>query len=211
MERRRVAYAWIAGREVITGAVIEAAGGLRVRAGRDPDRARSGALSSRSSQADIRRHFRLTPWKRRVSDTLIAQGGLSSVGDVTPHAGAKPVRHRPPRSPGSWPPIRPRATFYSPTIFLRGALVVNAPYISLDGAFQALSTLGVGCAGWQFGHLAGRRHRQITGAVLFDSSVGNVLLNAAGDLRLIGVAPRRQTFRLGAGRGEPLSGRASWR
>jgi filamentous hemagglutinin family protein len=125
-------------------------------------------------------------------DTLIAQGSLASVGDVTLTLRRSLfVTARPDYLLNAADPAS--RDLYSPTISSGGALVVNAAYIGLDGAFQALSTPLSGTPAANSVTLQADAI-DVTGAVLFDQSAGNVVLQARDDLRLIGVAPWQQTF-----------------
>lgn len=79
-----------------------------------------------------------------------------------------------------------------PVVSAAGTLQINAPYVSLQGAYQALpsptnaadnATVGTGSVTFTAQAL------DVTGAVLFDQAVANVALQSSGDLRFIGVEP----------------------
>ncbi len=69
-----------------------------------------------------------------------------------------------------------------------GRLEIDAPYIALDGAFQAVSTPLVGTAS-DNSLILQATAIDITGAVVLDQSVGKATLSATDAVRLIGVAP----------------------
>ncbi len=119
--------------------------------------------------------------------SFVALGRLTSVGDVTLTL---------PRAVFVGSPARPNATVtadaYSPVIGSGGALEIDAPYIGLAGAFQAVSNPnpgGVGTTSTTNSVLLKADAIDVTGAVVFDPSAGHVTLSTTGDLRLIGVAP----------------------
>ena len=128
-------------------------------------------------------------------DTFVAQGTLSSQGNVSLDLrGSLFVTDRP--QDGGLVVSSPTSRdLYSPTIGAGGALTIRASYIGLDGGFQTFSKPA-------YGEVASNVVRlyadaiDITGAVLFDQSVGHVVLSSSGDLRLIGVAPWQLTYNL---------------
>jgi filamentous hemagglutinin family protein len=128
-------------------------------------------------------------------DTVVAQGGLSSEGNVRLDlAGSFFVTDRP-QDGGlvvSSPTSRDQ---YSPIIDAGGNITIRASYIGLDGGFQAFSTPYYGQTGYNSVKFYADAI-DVTGAVLFDQSVGSVLLSSSGDLRLIGVAPWQLTYNI---------------
>jgi filamentous hemagglutinin family protein len=126
-------------------------------------------------------------------DTLVAQGGLSSQGNVTLNLrGSLFVTDRP-QDGGLVVSSETSRDAYSPIIGSGGVLTVVAPYIGLDGGFQTFSTPAYGEAGKNAVKLFAN-DIDITGAVLFDQSVGYVVLSSSGDVRLIGAAPWQLTY-----------------
>lgn len=131
-------------------------------------------------------------------DTFVAQGSLTSNGDVKFKAGRGVFVESPTLTDtfnlGS-------AAFRdqnSPVIGSGGVLEIDAPYIALDGAFQSLSTPKVGAVA-DNSLILRADNIDVTGAVLFDRSVGEATLSASGDVRLIGVEPWQQVFNLNPG------------
>lgn len=126
-------------------------------------------------------------------DTLVAQGALTSVGDVHLDLGralflvSRPWDHQADLTKAE---IRDR---YAPRISAGGVLEIDAPYIRFDSALQTVSTPLVGTPGT--GSAIFRADEiDISGAVLFDQSVADVELFATGDLRLSGVQPWQRVF-----------------
>ncbi len=79
-----------------------------------------------------------------------------------------------------------------PTVSVAGSLQINAPYISLDGALQAMGspTYSADSATAATGNVTfNAQALDVVGAVRFDQAVANVSLNASGDIRFIGVSP----------------------
>jgi filamentous hemagglutinin family protein len=79
-----------------------------------------------------------------------------------------------------------------PTVSVTGSLQISAPYISLDGPLQAMSspTYNADSATTPTGEVTfNAQALDVIGAVLFDQAVANVTLNASGDIRFIGVSP----------------------
>ncbi|MDR3508727.1 MAG: filamentous hemagglutinin family protein [Caulobacteraceae bacterium] len=78
-----------------------------------------------------------------------------------------------------------------PIVSVSGSLRIDAPYIALDGAFQAINSPAYGANTTKAtGDVTfNAQVLDVTGAVLFDRAVANVTLQASGDLRFTGVAP----------------------
>jgi hypothetical protein len=119
--------------------------------------------------------------------SFIAQGSLTSVGDVT----LVLPRSVFVTSPTVFAPVataQAAADAYSPVLGSGGALEIDAPYIGLAGGFQSVSSPAYGALGDNSIALKAGAI-DITGAVVFDQSVASATLSATGDVRLIGVAP----------------------
>ncbi|MBV9570043.1 MAG: filamentous hemagglutinin family protein [Alphaproteobacteria bacterium] len=128
-------------------------------------------------------------------DTLVAEGSLSSVGDVTlklgrgfflvsrPYDGLLDLNNTQQRDE------------LAPVISAGGYLEIDAPYIRFDSVLQNVSTPYQGDLG---GNTVVFKADEIdiSGAVLFDQSIAEVQLNATGDIRLSGVRPWQQIFDL---------------
>ena len=128
-------------------------------------------------------------------DSFVAQGSLTSQGNVWLNLrGSLFVTNRP-QDGGLVVSSEASRDAYSPTIGSGGILAVKANYIGLDGGFQTFSTPVYGNPGKHVVKLFADAI-DITGAVLFDQSVGSVLLSSSGDLRLIGVAPWQLTYNI---------------
>jgi filamentous hemagglutinin family protein len=117
--------------------------------------------------------------------TLVAQGSITSEGDATISLSRGFFLTSLPYD-GQTTPDSSNDT-YVPVISSGGNLTIDAPYIGLDSIVQSIQTMipGEGPNSVTF-------HADdidIMGAVLFDNSVGNVTLDASGDVRLIGVQP----------------------
>ncbi len=128
-------------------------------------------------------------------DTFVAQGRLSSQGNVALDLrGSLFVTSRP-QDGGLVVSSETSRDAYSPVIGSGGVLTIKASYIGLDGGFQTFSTPAYGDAANHVVRLFADAI-DITGAVLFDQSVGSVLLSSSGDVRLNGVAPWQLTYNL---------------
>ncbi|HWA92167.1 MAG TPA: filamentous hemagglutinin family protein [Rhizomicrobium sp.] len=126
-------------------------------------------------------------------DTLVAQGGLTSVGDVHLDLGrAMFVTSRPWDGQAKLADTATRDK-YAPVISSGGVLEVDAPYIRLDSALQNVSTPLVGMPG-ENSVIFKADEIDVSGAVLFDQSVADVELDATGDVRLSGVQPWQVVF-----------------
>ncbi len=126
--------------------------------------------------------------------TFVAQGSLTSVGDVTlnldrgfflvsrPYDGLIDLNN-PNERDSLAPVVRSDG----------GILEIIAPYIRFDSVLQNVSTPYRGDPGT--GTIMFRADEMdISGAVLFDQSVSDVQLDVSGDLRLTGVEPWQQIF-----------------
>ncbi|HWA03364.1 MAG TPA: filamentous hemagglutinin family protein [Rhizomicrobium sp.] len=127
-------------------------------------------------------------------DTLVAQGALSSSGDVHLELGrAFFLVSRPYNGQDNLSDAATRDK-YAPTISSSGGVLeIDAPYIRFSSALQTVSTPFQGIPG--DGSAIFRANQiDISGAVLFDQSISKVELDATGDLRLSGVEPWQQIF-----------------
>ncbi|HUO99045.1 MAG TPA: filamentous hemagglutinin family protein [Rhizomicrobium sp.] len=129
-------------------------------------------------------------------DTFEAQGSLSASGDVTLSLGRGFFLVSRPYGGEDFTSAAVRDK-YVPIVGSTGTLQITAPYIGLDGQYQSISNPHVGTPGAGTVVFAADQI-DVTGAVVFDSSVAQVNLDAAGDLRLIGVKPWQQTLNIGA-------------
>ncbi len=128
-------------------------------------------------------------------DTFVAQGSLSSQGDVTLDLRGSLFVTARPQDGGLDVSSATSQDQYSPMIGSGGGLTINASFIGLDGGFQTFSTPAYGVAAENsvsFNAAA----IDITGAVLFDQSVNRVSLSATGDLQLIGVEPWQLVYNI---------------
>ncbi|MBA3811185.1 MAG: filamentous hemagglutinin N-terminal domain-containing protein, partial [Caulobacteraceae bacterium] len=176
----------------IAGADIRAAGGTPAALGgmltvldpvlyqSDPDTPTFDAISA---DAVARAGF----------DTFVAQGSLSSIGDVKFAVRRGVFVTARPNSDGGAVSLPAYRDSHSPVIRSGGALEIDAAYIGLEGAFQALSTPLGGIAG-DNSVTFNADTIDVTGAVRFDQSVGEATLSATGDVRLIGVEPWQLVF-----------------
>ncbi|MGC1302703.1 MAG: hypothetical protein WA840_10045, partial [Caulobacteraceae bacterium] len=180
----------------ITGAIIDARGGAAGAAG--------GTLTTTS--LTLTENDPSTPTADTISaqqiegagfDTLVVQGDLTtSGGPVNLSLGQAFYLMGAPQGSALSGGISqsgagaPQSLF--PTVSVAGSLQIDAPYISLDSAFQTLAspTYTADTATTATGQVTFNAQAiDVTGAVLFDQSVANVSLISAGDLRFIGAAP----------------------
>jgi len=172
----------------LTGSLIDAGGGAPLALGgtlsildpilyqRDPSKPTFDAISA---DAITKSGFA----------TLIAQGGLDSVGKVTLSL-ARSLFVETPTSYAVTGTEQQTADQESPVLASGGVLEIDAPYIALDGAFQAVSNANPDQAATKNHSILLKADAiDVTGAVVFDASVGQATLSATGDVRLIGVAP----------------------
>ncbi|MCK9913008.1 filamentous hemagglutinin family protein [Microbacteriaceae bacterium K1510] len=113
-------------------------------------------------------------------DTFAALGNITSKGDVT----LKLDR-------GFFSLAKPYdgfAALAAPVISTGGSFVIEAPYIAFQNAIDAAAPATTGTPGGGTVTFRGRQI-DIIGTALFDRSVAHVLFEAAGDIRLTGVAP----------------------
>ena len=128
-------------------------------------------------------------------DTFVAEGSLSTIGNVTLNLGRGFfLTSRPYDGLADLSQASIRDTF-APTISSGGVLEIDAPYVAFDSNLQSVSTPLIGTPG---SNTAIFRADQIdiSGAVLFDQSVGDVQLDAKNDLRLLGVDAWQHTFNI---------------
>ncbi len=126
-------------------------------------------------------------------DTFVAQGAITSSGDVDLNLGrAFFLVSRPYDGQAD---LKDTQTLdgYAPVISSGGVMEIDAPYISFDSTLQNVSTPFVGTPGSNSVILRANEI-DISGAVLFDQSVSNVEMFASGDVRLSGVEPWQQTY-----------------
>ena len=126
-------------------------------------------------------------------DTLVAQGSLNSVGDVTLSLGHALFVTSRPRTDAVTLDDPISRDQLAPVIRSGGVLEIDAPYIGLDSQLQSVSTPDYGVAGDNTVVFKADAI-DVSGAVLFDQSVHSVQLNATGDLRLSGVQPWEHVF-----------------
>ncbi len=180
----------------LTGAIINAHGGAPKALGGtlvvldpvlyqdDPDSPTANAISSSMVAAS-------------GFDTFVAEGSLSSVGDVTLDLGRGFfLVSRPYDGQANLSDPTIRDTF-APLVSSGGVLEIDAPYIHFASDIQNVSTPYIGTTGTNSA-IFKANEIDISGALLFDQSVANVALNAAGDVRLSGVEPWQQVFNQGA-------------
>lgn len=183
----------------LTGAVIDAHGGAPAAAGGvltvpnlvltavDPVAPAANTLSAQQIEAS-------------GFGTLVVQGDLTTKGDpVDLTLGQAFYLTGQPKSTASTlgAPFNASGTSVTdqrlyPVVSVAGSLQINAPYIALDGAFQALGSpvYTADTATTATGNVVfNAQALDVTGAVLFDQAVANVTLKSSGDLRLIGVEP----------------------
>ncbi len=128
-------------------------------------------------------------------DTFVAQGSLTSSGDVDLHLGrAFFLVSRPWDGQADVSDDGPRDEF-APVISSGGVLEIDAPYIRFDSSLQNVSTPLAGEDG-DNSVILRADEIDISGAVLFDRSVADVQMFASGDVRLSGVQPWQKVFGL---------------
>ena len=126
-------------------------------------------------------------------DTFVAEGSLSSVGDVTLELGRGFfLLSRPFDGQASLAVAATRDTFV-PVVRSGGVLEIDAPYIRFASSIQNVSTPFAGTPGTNSA-IFRANEIDISGALLFDQSVANVEFDAKGDVRLSGVEPWQQVF-----------------
>jgi len=180
----------------LTGALIDAHGGAPKALGgtlvvldpvlyqNDPDSPTANAISSSMVEA-------------AGFDTFVAEGSLSSVGNVTLDLGRGFfLVSRPYDGQANLGDTATRDTF-APVVSSGGVLEIDAPYIHFASDIQNVSTPYVGTTGTNSA-IFKANEIDISGALLFDQSVANVELDATGDVRLSGVEPWQQIFNQGA-------------
>lgn len=185
----------------IAGAIIQAQGGATSAEGgtltvlnpvltqSDPANPQPGAYTVDTAQISA------DAITRSGFDTFVAQGALNTLGDVTLNLrGAFFLTSRP-QDGGLDPSSASSRDLYSPTIGSGGALTINAAYVGLAGGFQSFSTPAYGTVG-DNSVTFNAQAIGVTGAVLFDRSVGQVNLNSTGDLQLVGVEPWQLVYNI---------------
>ncbi|HEY5237623.1 MAG TPA: filamentous hemagglutinin N-terminal domain-containing protein, partial [Rhizomicrobium sp.] len=132
-------------------------------------------------------------------DTLVAEGSISSDGDVTLDLGRGFFLTSRPFGGTAGQDLNNTAIrdTFVPTISSGGALEIDAPYISFESDFQSVSTPNIGTPGTNSATFRADQI-DISGAVVFDQSVANVELDSTGDVRLIGVEPWQQNLNINA-------------
>ena len=190
----------------LTGAVIKADGGADHAMGGTLVVGIGKGLAADGSLADVDptlyQHDPDAPAFNAISadmienagfDTLVAEGALTSSGDVDlkldrafflvsrPYDGIQDIKTAAARDQ------------YAPRISSGGVLEIDAPYIRFDSALQNVSTPLVGTPGTNSA-IFRADEIDISGAVLFDQSVSNVEFFSTGDMRLSGVDPWQQVF-----------------
>lgn len=136
-----------------------------------------------------------TPTNDAISEQLISSAGFSTlvaVGKITSNGNATIQLDRGffltsiPYDGTTNPDTSNDA--YVPVVDSGGTLVIAAPYIGLDSIAQTIQSPNQGTPANN--SVTFRADDiDIRGAVLFDESLGNVTLDATGDVRLIGVQP----------------------
>lgn len=121
--------------------------------------------------------------------TFVAQGGLTSQGDVSLALGSAFFLSAAPAQGFSGLTPQQLADQASPVLGAGGRLEIDAPVIAIQGAYQAVSTPLVGAPGTGSVILHGGA-LNLTGAVVFDQSVAQATLMSDHDLSLIGVEPQ---------------------
>jgi len=130
--------------------------------------------------------------------TLQALGSITSVGDVDLHLDRAFFLTSRPYGGLNGQDLNDPATrdTFAPTIRSGGAMSIWAPYVRFDSGIQTVSTPLSGRSG-TFGAAFHAEVIDVSGAVLFDRSIGEVLLDASGDVRFSGVQPYQLTYGVG--------------
>ena len=185
----------------IAGALIQAQGGAANAQGgiltvlnpvltqSEPDNPQPGVYTVDTAQISA------DAITRSGFDTFVAQGALNTLGDVTLDLRGAFFLTSKPQDGGLDPSSGSSRDLYSPRISSGGALIINAAYVGLEGGFQSFSTPAYGTVGdntvtFNAGAIG------VTGAVLFDRSVGQVNLNSSSDLQLVGVEPWQLVYNI---------------
>ncbi|HEY4078732.1 MAG TPA: filamentous hemagglutinin family protein [Rhizomicrobium sp.] len=128
-------------------------------------------------------------------ETLVALGSVSAGEDVTLNLGRGFfLEDRPFVNDSSILSDNTSPNGLVPTLRSSGGtLAINAPYVSFNSGFDAISSPLSGNAG--AGELVFNAGQiDFSGVLLIDRSVGDVAFNATGDIRFSGVQPWRKTY-----------------
>jgi filamentous hemagglutinin family protein len=130
--------------------------------------------------------------------TLQAMGSITSVGDVDLHLDRAFFLTSRPYGALNGQDLNDPTTRDSFAAVVRsgGELAIHAPYVRLESGVQTVSTPFVGTPG-DFSASFHADIIDVSGAVLFDQSVGRVLFDATGDVRLSGVQPYQLNYGVG--------------
>jgi filamentous hemagglutinin family protein len=121
-------------------------------------------------------------------DALFARGSLTGDGAVTLTLGRSFQLTNAPSDNQNF-----AAANFIARVGGTGALTVNAPLIRISSIAQTLPNIALGTPGQGSATFAGQAI-DLQGAVLFDRSLANVRLQAAGDLRLVGTQQLEANF-----------------
>jgi filamentous hemagglutinin family protein len=132
-------------------------------------------------------------------DSFIARRSLNTDGDVTLNLGRSFFLQSRPLTGNA------AEDNYRISIGATGALTVNAPYVRFESLARTVGeidplAIGAGSAAFNADAI------DIAGGMLFDASLGDVRLNAAGDVRMIGVQPLSRVLDPGSTANPSLTG-----
>jgi filamentous hemagglutinin family protein len=119
-------------------------------------------------------------------DTLVARGNVTSSGDATIKLDRAFFLMPKVWKYGNGTFSSPTTSIVSPTISAGGALEIDAPYIALQNVVDVAAPANSGTPGTGSVTFKGRQI-DVTGAIRFDKSVANAVLDATGDIRFFGV------------------------
>lgn len=166
--------------------------GIDIRANGGNTQAQGGTLQF--TRPVLTQHDPAIPTKDVVSadmitragfDTLIAMGGVTSLGDAKVTLDRAFLLMPEVWKYASTPPNTNIQNLLSPTISTGGELIIEAPYIGLSSIVDILAPA---TGGVPTGTVTLRGQQiDVAGAIRFDRSVKQATLDATGDIRLIGV------------------------
>lgn len=128
-------------------------------------------------------------------DTFVAQGSISSEGDVLLKLGRGFFLTSRPYAGTAGQDLNDTVTRdgFAPVISSGGVMEIDAPYIHFDSNFQTISSPLYGDKGDNTA-IFRADDIDISGAVLADQSISHLILDAKYDLRLTGVEPWQLTY-----------------
>jgi filamentous hemagglutinin family protein len=122
--------------------------------------------------------------------TFVAEGSLTSGGAVTLSLPRGFFLQTPNAyQTAGFSQLSSLETAYTPSIAAGGRLEIDAPYIALDGAYQAVSLPLANAPVNEYEVFLKAATIDVTGAVRVDRTVENLNLDSTGDIRLNGVGP----------------------